>query len=86
VTCTSAKKGHKKRCHTTLTSAPKTFTTESARARLTRGGRIYAVGTLRAGRLSLRARRVVRAGRYTLRLTRRQGRRRIITHEKITIA
>jgi hypothetical protein len=29
---------------------------------------------------------VVRAGRYTLTLTRRQGRRRIITHEKITIA
>jgi hypothetical protein len=77
VTCTT--KGKHKKCKTKLVSSPVKFRTSTARATLSRGGTIYASGdaTLRHGtrRLTLHASRPLRAGRYTLTLTYRSGRR-----------
>ena len=74
-----------RRCSTRVIIGAVTFTTGFARATLARGRVIYATGGARAGRLVLHARRPVRRGRYTLILSRREGRRWITTRRPITI-
>jgi hypothetical protein len=76
VTCTITTKvvRHKKithtKCKAMLISGPVKFTiTTSARATLTRAGRVFATGRVTNGRLVLRANRALRGGRYTLTLT-----------------
>jgi hypothetical protein len=77
VTCTI--KGKHKKCKTKLVSGPVKFKTSTARATLSRDGTVYASGdeSVRNGtrRLTLHASRPLRAGRYTLTLTYRSGRR-----------
>ncbi|MGH2872008.1 MAG: hypothetical protein ACRDL5_06050, partial [Solirubrobacteraceae bacterium] len=83
--------GHKRKrklrkCTTRLIAASATFTTTAARATLTRGRVVYAVGSARLDRLMLRTRRAIPPGRYTLTLRHRDGRRWITTRRTITIA
>ncbi len=66
VTCQTIRK--KRRCSTQLISSPQEFTENAALARLSRGGHVYATGSLLAGKLVLRASRKLRAGRYKLEL------------------
>ncbi len=73
------------KCTTKVISGIVKFTLTASEAALVRGGVVYATGTATRGRLVLRARRLVRAGRYTLTLTRRQGQRRVTTSQQITI-
>jgi hypothetical protein len=62
-------------------------TPADARASLTRHGRLYASGTAsRSQGLSLRTRRSVPAGSYTLTLRYRRAQRSITTTTKITIS
>jgi streptogramin lyase len=69
--------GH--RCTTRRFSAVLTFTiTKADRATLTAGGRLYATGSLRDGRLLLIAMRLVHKGLYSLTVTRRRGHRTIV--------
>jgi virginiamycin B lyase len=69
VTCRVVKKH--RRCKTRVVHGSVTFTTAGrAKATLTRRGILYAKGTARGARVALRARRPVRAGRYTLRVGR----------------
>jgi hypothetical protein len=75
VTCTKVTKKVKgkrvthTKCTTKLVSSPVRFQTSRARATISRAGRVYATGFLHAGRLTVRARSPLRAGRYTLTLT-----------------
>jgi hypothetical protein len=91
VTCTSVKqKVHGKtktvkKCTTQLTSSPERFTTSSARAQLSRDGRVDATGTLRGGTLRLHAAKRLRAGVYELKLTVGRGAGRESTSETITL-
>jgi predicted MFS family arabinose efflux permease len=73
------------KCTTHLVTGTATFTTTSAQATLTRGPVTYATGVSRLGRLVLHARRQIRPGRYTLLLSRREGRRSLSTRQEITI-
>lgn len=76
VTCTTVTQtkkvhGHNRRvkqtrCTTKLVSGPVTFTTGGARATLTRGDVVYAVGFARGTRLQLEATRTLRPGAYVL--------------------
>ena len=92
VTCTkvtkkvNGKTETSKRCTTKLTSSPQTFTENTARARVSRAGHVYATGLLRAGRLTLHAARTLRAGRYTLTLTTGTGNNKHKTSESFTVA
>jgi len=83
VTCTTVKK--KKKCTTQLTSSPKTFTANTARASVSRAGHVYARGSLRNGELTLHATKPLHAGRYTLELTTRRGKSEHTVKESITI-
>jgi len=81
VTCTTSTKtvDHKKKtvtkCTSRIVSSPATFTSDSdARATLGRRGYVYATGSVKGGRVLLRAARAVPAGRYTLTLVRGRGR------------
>jgi hypothetical protein len=95
VSCTSITQtitvGGKKRsvkrqkCTTRLITGTATFTTTSARATLIHGQAVYATGRAWLNHLSLRTRRPVRAGRYTLILSRRVGHRWIDRRQQITI-
>ena len=91
VTCKSVKqkvKGKEKtvqKCTTQLTSTPMSFTATTASASVTRAGHVYATGSLRDGRLVLRASRALRAGRYTLRLTTGTGASRHTTKRSLTV-
>jgi hypothetical protein len=93
VTCkvvTVKVKGHKvkrRKCTTKLVSGTVKFTTASAvrRASLSRGGVLYATGTVTKKGLKLHALRRVRAGRYTLTLRYHQGHRQMTTRSQITI-
>jgi hypothetical protein len=72
-TGSGAHKHHLKRqkCQTTLESGPVSFTASgSVKASLRRGGRTYATGVLKGGRLVLNAQASLRPGTYTLVLTR----------------
>lgn len=75
----------KQRCTTRLVPGTARFGTTIAKATLTRNGVIYATGTARLSRLTLHANRPLRAGEYTLTLTRRLGRHRRQSHQQITI-
>jgi hypothetical protein len=91
VTKTVKVHGHKRKvsaqkCTAKLISGTATFTTTSAEATLRRSGVVYATGTADLTRLVLHTRRAVRAGRYTLVLRHRDGRRWITTRHQITIA
>ncbi len=55
-------------------------------ARLTRDGVVYATGIATDGRLVVRVRRLLRAGGYTLTLTRRTNRRRVVSSQQLTLA
>ena len=79
------RKVHRRECRTRLITGTATFTATAARATLIRGRVIYATGTARLNLLVLDARRRVPAGRYTLILRRRDGRRWIVTRRTITI-
>jgi hypothetical protein len=58
------------KCATKLVNGPVTFTTAgTARAALSRHGRVAAVGTARGRRLVLHTRRALTPTRYTLTLT-----------------
>ena len=88
VTCTRVVKHHKKPvrvCKTKVISGTATFTATPAKAKLTRGHRVYATGTALYAQLNLRARRAIHPGRYTLTLTRHDGHRVIRTSKTITI-
>jgi hypothetical protein len=88
VTCTRVVKRHKKPvrvCKTKVVSGTATFTTTLAKAKLTRGHRVYATGTALDAQLNLRARRAIHPGRYTLTLTRHVGHRVIATTKRIVI-
>jgi hypothetical protein len=92
VTCTTVRThgrthGAKRQvCTTRLISGTATFTTTDARATLTRAGVVYARGTAHLTRLVLRQVRPLRAGSYTLTLTRRSGRRVITSRQRIIIS
>jgi hypothetical protein len=73
-------------CTTKLISGTATFTTTFARATLTRAGVIYARGTAHLTRLVLRQLRPLRAGSYTLTLTRHSGRRVLTSRQRIIIS
>ncbi len=80
-------KVHRRKCHTRLVRGTITFTTTAARATLVRGRVVYATGSARLNRLTLRTRRRVRPGRYTLVLRHRDGHHHwIATRHTITIA
>ena len=87
---TKGKHSKSERCTTKLISAPVKFTTaRAARVSLSLRGVVYATGTAttdnRHTRLSLRANRRIRAGRYTLTLTQRTGERRVIDRWQLTL-
>jgi Right handed beta helix region len=92
VTCTSVKKKVKrktitqKKCTTKLSSSPVSFTANAARAMISRGSHVDAVGSLREGKLVLHASKALRAGRYTLRLTTGADGREQVSVEEIAIA
>jgi hypothetical protein len=77
-TVTVKRHGHRvkrKQCVTKLVTGVVKFTAaRTARASLTRRGRVYATGTATAARVRLRAHRRIDAGHYTLRLRYRHGR------------
>ena len=73
------------KCTTRLIGTSATFTVAAARATLLRGNAVYATGTARSGRLVLRGRRKIRAGRYTLVLRRLAEGRWITTRRAIRI-
>jgi hypothetical protein len=83
VTCQTV--GRKKRCSTQLISSPQKFAENMALARLSRGGHVYATGSLLAGKLVLRASRTLRTGRYKLELVTGTGRYEHIIAESITV-
>jgi Kelch motif len=75
----------RQKCTATLV-AGNAFTATTAKATLVRHGVIYATGTARLTRVTLHAgRRLVRPGEYMLTVTRQVGRRRLQTHQVITI-
>ena len=88
VTCKTVvvKKKKKQKCTTRTVSSPVKFTTASARASLSRAGVVYATGTAGRRGVVLSARRVVRAGRYTLTLTYGQGRHTSTVRRQVRIA
>jgi hypothetical protein len=61
------------------------FTTAAGDATQTRGGLVYASGTVARGHLVLRQRRRLRPGRYTLTVTRREGNRLLTTRWQVTM-
>ena len=73
------------KCTTKLISSTATFGSTLANATLTRRGVIYATGTARLTRLTLHARRPLRAGEYTLTLTRQLRHHRLRSHLELTI-
>ena len=76
----------RKKCTTKLVSGTVSFTTASAaRASLTRGGVLYATGTVTKKGLVLHALRRVQAGRYTLTLRYRQGHKQVTMRSQIKI-
>jgi hypothetical protein len=77
---------HRRKCTTRVITGTATFTTTVARAKLMRGGVLYATGRARLNRLTLHARRRIVSGRYTLILIRRDGSRTIRTRHTIRIA
>jgi hypothetical protein len=93
VTCRIVKvkvKGHKvkrRKCRSKLVSGTVKFTTKSAvrRASLSRGGVLYATGTVTNKGLKLHALRHVRAGRYTLTLRYQQGHKQMTMRSQIKI-
>jgi len=93
VTCkvvTVKVKGHKvkrKKCTSKLVSGAVKITTTSAvrRASLTRGGVLYATGTVTKKGLRLHALRRVRAGRYTLTIRYHQSHRQMTTRSQVKI-
>jgi hypothetical protein len=92
VTCTSVKEKVKgktetvKKCTTKLTSEPVTFTASSASASVSRAGKVYATGSLRDGKLTLHASKLLHAGRYTLALTTGSGKTKHTTKQPLTIS
>jgi hypothetical protein len=93
VTCkvvTVKVKGHKvkrNKCKSRLVSGTVKFTTTSVvrRASLSRGGVLYATGTVTKKGLKLHALRRVRSGRYTLTLRYRQGHMNVTARCRIKI-
>jgi hypothetical protein len=93
VTCTTQTKVVKKhrvksrKCTTKTAGSNTSFTTAAvARASLKRAGVLYASGTAsRKGGVRLRGVRAVRAGTYTLTLTRRVGRQTVVTRSPLRI-
>jgi hypothetical protein len=76
----------RQRCNTKLVSGPVTFTTSGrVRASVSRDGVTYAVGTETGSHLLLRAVRRTPAGRYALKLVRRDGTTRRTTERSIVI-
>jgi hypothetical protein len=77
-----------KKCTTKLVTGVVKFTAAAMRATLSRGGRVYAVGSAStvgdAGRLALSARRTMHAGRYTLTLRTSSGH--LITQTTVTVS
>jgi hypothetical protein len=77
-------------CHTKLVTGPVKLTAKSApRATLSRAGVVYATGyshsTPLGPEIRLLATRMVARGHYRLVVTRREGRRLIITRHQVTI-
>jgi hypothetical protein len=72
-------------CTTRLITTTLTFTTTSALTTLVRGRTVYATGRAFLDRLTLRARRPIRAGRYTLIERRREGHRWIDSQRQVVI-
>jgi hypothetical protein len=72
-------------CTTKLISGIAMFSTTTTKATLTQHGVIYATGTARLARLTLNVRRSLRAGEYTLTLTRQLNHHRVQTRRQITI-
>jgi hypothetical protein len=66
-------------------SGTATFTTTQAHASLSRRGVLYATGRVTSAGLVLDAVRRVRAGRYTLTLTWREGRQLITSRQQIRL-
>jgi hypothetical protein len=62
------------------------FAATANRATLSRGRVVYATGSASRGRLVLRARRTVRAGRYTLAIGHRAGGRLVTSREQIRVS
>ena len=77
------KKLKRQKCTTKTITGTASFTT--AHATLKRGTVTYATGTASTTRVTLRALRAVRPGRYTLVLTRTVGHRRLTTRRPIRI-
>jgi hypothetical protein len=80
---THGKKLKRQKCTTKTITGTASFTT--AHATLKRGTVTYATGTASTARVTLRALRAVRPGRYTLVLTRTVGHRRLTTRRPIRI-
>lgn len=90
VTKTSKVHGHEhtvtvQLCTTKLISGIAMFGTTTAKATLTRHGVVYATGTARLALLTLHARRPLRAGEYTLTLTRQLNHHRVQTRRELKI-
>ncbi|HEX6020662.1 MAG TPA: choice-of-anchor D domain-containing protein [Solirubrobacter sp.] len=82
--CSTAK--HRRRCATRQVIGRKpVLPATAARASLTRGRKLYATGTARAKRLTLKARKRVPAGRYTLTLRFRHEGRQTMARTRIAI-
>jgi hypothetical protein len=91
VTCTSVKKKVKKKtvtqkkCTSKLTSSPVKFTASAASATIARAGHVDATGSLHDGKLTLHSSKMLRAGRYTLKLTTGTGKNKHTSSDPITI-
>lgn len=91
VTCTTVKKKVKqktvtqKKCTSKLTSSPVSFKASAARATIARAGHVDATGSLYNGKLTLHSSKMLRAGRYTLKLTTGAGRDKHTSSDAITI-
>jgi Galactose oxidase, central domain len=75
----------RQRCSTKIITGTASFTTARADARLARGQVTYATGNETSWRVTLKAVRPVRNGRYTLILTHRSGTRDITTRQEIRV-
>ena len=73
------------KCTTQQTSSPRRFTAIAAGASISRAGRIYATGSLRADQFTLQAVKALTAGRYTLTLTTGTGKRELATRVQVTV-
>jgi HYDIN/CFA65/VesB family protein/Kelch motif protein/galactose oxidase-like protein len=83
-TCITSARG-KRSCKTQMLASPATLPISVANAVLVRGGRVWANGRVRDGRVALRASRRLAAGFYTLVLTGREGRRSVRVSRQVRV-